>query len=63
MLSSGFANVSGHPSVSLPAGMSEGLPVGIQLTGRFGCDAALLSIARSVESVLGAGPRPAALDG
>jgi aspartyl-tRNA(Asn)/glutamyl-tRNA(Gln) amidotransferase subunit A len=61
MLSSGFANVSGHPSVGLPAGMSEGLPVGIQLTGRFGRDAALLSIARSVESALGGGERPRAV--
>jgi aspartyl-tRNA(Asn)/glutamyl-tRNA(Gln) amidotransferase subunit A len=60
MLSSGFANVSGHPSVSLPAGMSEGLPVGVQLTGRYDGDAALLSVARAVEQLLGPGERPKA---
>lgn len=52
MLASGFANVSGHPSVSLPCGMSDGLPVGMQLTGSFRQDARLLSMARSIEMAL-----------
>lgn len=52
MLASGFANVTGHPSVSLPCGMSEGLPVGMQLTGPFKEDARLLSYARSIEGIL-----------
>ncbi len=59
MLSSGFANVSGHPSVSIPAGMSEGLPVGLQLTGPLGQDAALLAMARAVERALSAYRRAA----
>jgi aspartyl-tRNA(Asn)/glutamyl-tRNA(Gln) amidotransferase subunit A len=58
MLSSGFANVSGHPSVSIPAGMSEGLPVGLQLTGQLGQDAILLAIAGAIEGALGAYRRP-----
>lgn len=58
MLSSGFANVSGHPALSLPAGMSDHLPVGLQLTGALGQDAALLSIAQAIEGVLKAYRRP-----
>ncbi|MDB5529138.1 MAG: amidase [Devosia sp.] len=58
MLSSGFANVSGHPSVSIPAGMSEGMPVGLQLTARLGQDAILLAIARAIEGALVAYRRP-----
>lgn len=53
MLASGFANVSGHPSLSLPCGMADGLPVGLQLTGPLGQDARLLSLARVTLSVLG----------
>jgi Asp-tRNA(Asn)/Glu-tRNA(Gln) amidotransferase A subunit family amidase len=52
MLASGFANVSGHPSLSLPCGMADGLPVGLQLTGPLGQDARLLSLARVTLSVL-----------
>jgi len=58
MLSSGFANVSGHPSISIPAGMSEGLPIGLQLTGRLGQDGSLLAMAGAIESALGAYRRP-----
>ncbi|MGV8953057.1 MAG: amidase [Cypionkella sp.] len=49
LLASGFANVTGHPSLSLPCGTVNGLPVGMQLTGRFGQDARLLSVARAIE--------------
>jgi aspartyl-tRNA(Asn)/glutamyl-tRNA(Gln) amidotransferase subunit A len=52
MLSSGFANVTGHPSVSLPCGWIAGLPVGLQLTGPLGQDARLLSAAKHMASVL-----------
>lgn len=50
MLASGFANVTGHPSLSLPCGMAEGLPVGMQLTGPLGVDARLLSLAAAFET-------------
>lgn len=61
MLASGFANVTGHPSLSLPFGMVDGLPVGLQLTGRCGEDARLLSVAMRLEDALGpdARARPA----
>ncbi|MCR8725506.1 amidase [Frigidibacter sp. ROC022] len=53
MLASGFANLTGHPSLSLPCGMADGLPVGMQLTGRLGGDARLLSAAAAIEAELG----------
>ena len=52
LLSSGFANVTGHPSLSLPCGWIAGLPVGLQLTGPIGQDQRLLSVARQVATML-----------
>ncbi|MBI1170441.1 amidase [bacterium] len=52
MLSSGFANLTGHPSLSLPCGALDGLPVGLQLTGPLGQDQRLMSIARQIEDLL-----------
>ena len=52
MLSSGFANVTGHPSLSLPCGAIDGLPVGIQLTGALGQDLRLLSFAAEIAGAL-----------
>jgi aspartyl-tRNA(Asn)/glutamyl-tRNA(Gln) amidotransferase subunit A len=54
MLSSGFANVTGHPSLSLPCGQIAGLPVGMQLTGAFGQDGRLLSVAGRISAMLAA---------
>lgn len=48
MLTSGFANLTGHPSISLTCGQIDGLPVGLQLTAASGQDALLLSIAWSM---------------
>lgn len=58
MLSSGFATMTGHPSLSLPCGISENLPVGLQLTGRLGHDGELLAVALTIETALDAFPRP-----
>jgi aspartyl-tRNA(Asn)/glutamyl-tRNA(Gln) amidotransferase subunit A len=52
MLSSGLANLIGHPAVSLPAGLSDGLPVGLQLMGSLAGDHRLLSIASAIEVIL-----------
>jgi aspartyl-tRNA(Asn)/glutamyl-tRNA(Gln) amidotransferase subunit A len=36
-------NMTGHPAISLPCGFgSDGLPIGLQLVGRFRADAELL---------------------
>lgn len=60
ILASGFANVTGHPSVSLPCGVCDGLPVGLQLTGPAGSDAALLTAANAIAGAI-AGVLPASI--
>jgi amidase len=47
----GFVNGTGQPAMSLPLHWSpEGLPVGVQVIGRFGADALLLALARQIEA-------------
>ncbi len=49
--------VSAHPAVSVPAGLTAaGLPVGLQLVGRYGADRRLLEIAAAVMSLPGFAP-------
>ncbi len=44
-------NLYGLPSISLPCGFSsEGLPIGLQLTGRAGSDALLLTLASAYQT-------------
>lgn len=45
-------NLSGHPALSMPMLAAEGFPIGVQLVGRQGEDAALCAAARLVESHL-----------
>jgi aspartyl-tRNA(Asn)/glutamyl-tRNA(Gln) amidotransferase subunit A len=45
------ANISGNPAISVPAGESEGLPVGLQLIGRIKGDRELLAIAKEFEAL------------
>jgi amidase len=55
--------VTAHPAVSVPAGFTtSGLPVGLQLVGRYGTDDRLLSIAGAVAPVLVQEPTRVALD-
>ncbi len=45
---------AGMPAITLPSGRSEmGLPLGLQLIGRFGEDEALLADARQIAELLG----------
>jgi len=48
----GFANALGGPVVALPCGVDQGLPLSIQLIGRYGSDAAVLSIAHTLEAAI-----------
>jgi Asp-tRNA(Asn)/Glu-tRNA(Gln) amidotransferase A subunit family amidase len=43
------------PSVSIPAGLHEGLPIGVQLVGRFAREYELLALAEQLESMAGFG--------
>ena len=46
------ASLAGLPALSVPAGKTdEGLPVGVQLIGDYMTDAALLKLAREMETV------------
>lgn len=46
----GVFNITGHPSVSLPLAQSaSGLPIGLQIVGRFGDEATLVRISRDLE--------------
>lgn len=44
-----LANLTGIPGISVPVGLSEGLPVGLQLLGPWGSDAILLDAAEALE--------------
>jgi aspartyl-tRNA(Asn)/glutamyl-tRNA(Gln) amidotransferase subunit A len=46
-----MAPLAGLPAISVPCGFSEGLPVGLQLTGRFFDEATLLRVADAYERV------------
>ena len=41
-------SISGHPALSLPAGLAEGLPVGLQVVGRHHQDFDLILLAQSL---------------
>jgi amidase len=45
------ANVTGHPAISVPCGLSQGLPVGMMLVGRYGEDATVLRTAHAFEQL------------
>jgi aspartyl-tRNA(Asn)/glutamyl-tRNA(Gln) amidotransferase subunit A len=56
-----LANIAGLPALSLPAGWSaDGLPVGVQLVGRAGSEAALLDLAERLDRTLNAYAPPSA---
>jgi amidase len=51
-------DVSGHPATSVPAGLSDGLPVGMMIVGRHFGDATCLRVARAYEDAVGGFPVP-----
>ena len=55
------ASVAGLPALSLPCGLSEGLPVGLQIIGDVGAEGTLLRIGHALERELGGANRLAPL--
>ena len=53
--------VAGLPALSLPCGLSEGLPVGLQIIGDVGDEGTILQIGHAFEGALGQANRLAAL--
>ena len=51
-------DVTGHPAISVPCGMSEGLPVGLMLVGRLGEDATVLRAADAFQRQVFTAPAP-----
>ncbi len=52
------ANLAGLPSVSVPMGLIDNLPIGVQITSKRFEDAKVLRIARSYEKIRGEFPMP-----
>jgi amidase len=49
-----YITVTGHPAISVPAGFTpEGLPVGLQIVGRYRDDLGVLQLAHAFESATG----------
>ncbi|GAB3303207.1 amidase [Epidermidibacterium keratini] len=53
-------DVTGHPATSVPAGLVDGLPVGLMIIGRHFDDGTCLQVARVVEEQAGEFPAPPA---
>jgi amidase len=53
-------DISGHPAISVPAGLVEGMPVGMMIVGKHFRDAECLRIAHAFEQIRGEFPQPPA---
>jgi aspartyl-tRNA(Asn)/glutamyl-tRNA(Gln) amidotransferase subunit A len=51
-------SLAGLPAISIPCGLSEGLPVGLQIAGPAFSENRLLDAAHAVEAALGFDPHP-----
>ena len=57
-----YITITSHPAVSVPAGFTgDGLPVGLQIVGRYRADVAVLQLAHALEGETGAWKRRPAL--
>ena len=58
-----IANITGNPAVSIPCGFVDGMPVGIQFTGRHFDEKTILQVSYALEKELGLkSVRPALLE-
>jgi Asp-tRNA(Asn)/Glu-tRNA(Gln) amidotransferase A subunit family amidase len=57
VVAEGF-DVTGHPATSVPAGLADGLPVGMMIVGRHLADGTCLRVARAFENAVGGFPAP-----
>jgi amidase len=49
-----YVTITSHPAISVPAGFTpEGLPVGLQIVGRYRDDFGVLQLAQAFEGVTG----------
>ncbi|MGH7905583.1 MAG: amidase family protein, partial [Candidatus Binataceae bacterium] len=53
-------NITGHPAVTVPCAMSEGLPVGMMFAGKMADEAMILRIADAFQRNIFATPTPSA---
>jgi Asp-tRNA(Asn)/Glu-tRNA(Gln) amidotransferase A subunit family amidase len=52
-------NLTGHPAITVPCGRTKaGLPVGLQIVGRWHADETVLAVAAAFEAAAGPFPRP-----
>jgi amidase len=53
-----FISTIGHPAISVPCALADGLPVGMQIVGRDGDDRGVLQLAHAFEEARGPFPEP-----
>jgi amidase len=58
MLNTCSFDITGHPATSVPAGLHDGLPVGLMIVGRHLADATCLRVANAYETAVGGFPAP-----
>jgi amidase len=51
-------DITGHPAISVPAGLVDGLPVGMMIMGKRFDDATVLNVAHAFERLYGGFPMP-----
>lgn len=51
-------NITGHPAISVPAGLVDGLPVGMMIMGKRFDDATVLRLGHAFEELCGGFPKP-----
>ena len=56
-----IANSTGCPAASVPCGLVDGLPAGLQIIGPPGDEATVLRVCQAIEAASPALPRPAAI--